>query len=135
MLIIHCCNHYYQSLQMRSGLAYLTETFERVQKNCKKSTSIQISNYQLSFDLFELYNNETMSKEWLHLNDEMILGGSQTKLLMLKNNQSKIGMKVNKFYVLYNKIELSDLEKSLNCYKHFTCRIRRLLTGSHSRAV
>ena len=48
---------------MRSGLAYLTETFERVQKNCKKSTSIQISNYQLSFDLFELYNNETMSKE------------------------------------------------------------------------
>ena len=120
MLIIHCCNHYYQSLQMRSGLAYLTVTFERVQKNCKKSTSIQISNYQLSFDLFELYNNETMSKEWLHLNDEMVLGRRQTKFLMLKNNQSKIVMNclVYKFYALNNKIELSEFNKSMNCNKH-----------------
>ena len=48
------------------------------------------------------------------------LGGRQTKFLMLKNNQSKIRMNslVNKFYVLNNKIELSDLDKSMNCYNY-----------------
>ena len=50
-----------------------------------------------------------MSKEWLHLNDQMILGGRQMKFLMLKNTESKIGMNslVNKFDVLNNQIELS----------------------------
>ena len=70
---------------------------------------MQISNYQLSLELFKLYKDETMSKEWLHLYDQMLLGGRQTKFLMLKSNQLKIVMKslVNKFYVLNNKIDLS----------------------------
>ena len=54
-----------------------------------------------------------------HLNEQMIQGGRQTKFLMLKNNQSKIGMNslVNKFYVLNNKIELSHFNQTMNCYK------------------
>ena len=66
-----------------------------------------------------VYDSETISKEWLHLNDQMILGGRQTKNLMLKNNQSKIGTNslVNKFCVLNNKIELSHFNLTMNCYK------------------
>ena len=53
-------------------------------------------------------------------NDQMSVGGRQTKFLMLKNNQLKIRIKplINKFYVLNYKIELSHFNQKLNCYKY-----------------
>ena len=58
-------------------------------------------------------------------NDQMFFGGRQTKFLMLKNNQLKIGMKRlnNKFYVLNYKIELSHLNQKLNSYKDATKKL------------
>ena len=90
-------NNYHQSLPMRLGLARLTITctshLKRYTLIVKQLMTMQISNYQLSLELFKLYNNATMSEEWLHLNDQMLLGSRQTKFLMLKSNQSKLGMK------------------------------------------
>ena len=68
---------------------------------------------------------ETMSKDWLHLNDQMLLGGRQTQFLMLKNNPSKVGMNslFNKFYVLNSQIKLSHFNLRLNCYKNATKKL------------
>ena len=67
-----------------------------------------------------VYNFGTMSKIWLQLIDQMLLGGTQTKFFMVKNNRSKIGMNslVNKFHVLNNQIELSHFNLKLSFYKN-----------------
>ena len=63
----------------------------------------------------------SQSKEWSHLNNQTIVVGIQRKLLMYKNNESKIGLisLVNKIFDLNNWIDLSDLNLNRNIFSFF----------------
>ena len=58
-------------------------------------------------------------KKWLPLNNQIILGGRQTKFLMYKNKHAKIRQNslANKLYMLHDLIDLSDLNLSQNTLK------------------
>ena len=91
--------------------------FAKIHINCKKSSPAQISNYQLSLELYKWY---IQCQRNGHFSMNMISGGRQTNFLMLKNNHTKLGLNslVNKFHVLNNKINLCYFNLSASCCKN-----------------
>ena len=69
--------------------------------------------------LNKLYNTQSPETEWIALNFQQILTTRQTKFLVIKTNNKRIGnnIVINRLHVLNNKINLSDLNESLSSFK------------------
>ena len=75
--------------------------------------------YKHAILLNKLYNIQLPETEWIALNFQQILTTRQTKFLVIKTNNKRIGNNIlaNRLYVLNNKINLSDLNESLSLFK------------------
>jgi hypothetical protein len=86
-------------------------SFEDLHKNNNKSTPDQYSKYKFSLLLFKLFNSTTKSNEWIHLTNQIIITGRQTKFISSKSNNYKFGLNIltNRFHIISKKIILIHL--------------------------
>ena len=75
--------------------------------------------YKHALMLHKLYNTQLPETEWIALNFQQILTTRQTKILIIKTNNKKVGNNIlaNCLHLLNNKINLSDLSESLASFK------------------
>lgn len=94
-------------------------SFNELHKQNNKSTPEHHSIYKLSLLRHKTFNSSAYDTDWLEFANQIILTGRQTKFLMFKNNNFKIGLNTNtnKFYSLSNLIELDHLNLSFPAYK------------------
>ena len=94
-------------------------SFDDLHKNNNKSTPVHYSKYKLSLLLFKLFNSTTKSNEWIHLTNQIILTGRQTKFISSKCNNYKIGLNIltNRFHEISNRIDLDCFNLSFPNFK------------------
>ena len=95
------------------------QSFISIHTECKRALPDQMMMYKHSLMLHKLYNTQLPETEWIALNFQQILTTRQTKFLTIKTNNKKIGNNIltNRFHLLNNKINLSDLSESLASFK------------------
>ena len=95
------------------------ESFVNVHKNCKRAHPNQILLFKHAILLHKLYNGNLPRAEWLDLNFNQNLTSRQTMFNIVKTNNYLVGNNIlsNRLSVINNKIELNDLNMSLDSYK------------------
>ena len=76
--------------------------------------------YKHALQLHKLYNSSlTNEVEWLMLNDLQVLTSRQTKFVIQKGNNTKVGLNAlaNRLHIINNKIPLSWLNLSVDTFK------------------
>ena len=101
-------------------------SFESLHKMSKRATPENFMKYKLALSLHKLYNVPYNSIEFSSLNENQIFTSRQTKFIIRKNNNLKVGLNClsNRLYVLNNIIPLAWLNDSLSLYK---CKCKKLL--------
>ena len=94
-------------------------SFEEIHKKCNQSTPSHIAQYKNALELFKLFNAALPSKNWIDLNNQIIVNRRQNFFNCIRVNNFKIGLStmVNKFFSLNGKIELKLLNLSYPTYK------------------
>ena len=85
----------------------------------QRATPAQFTTYLHALLLHNVYNDETMSKNWQDLFFNQHFNQRDLTIKFFKNSTYKIGnnLQSNRFTVLNGKIELSWLNESYNCFK------------------
>ena len=95
------------------------QSFVNIHLECKLALPEQMIIYKHSILLHKLYNTELPEVEWTALNFQQLLTSRQTKFLVVKNNNRKVGNNIltNRLHILNNKIILADLNDSIATFK------------------
>jgi hypothetical protein len=95
-------------------------SFHDLHKLCSKPTPGNYSKFKLSLVLYKAFNSIVQDTDWLNFNNQIILTGRQTKFIMFKSNNYKIGLNIitNRFHSISNKIELDHLNLPYPSYKY-----------------
>ena len=85
--------------------------------------------YKTAIQLYKLYNSNDQSLDWVSLNLKQILTTRQTMLMILKTNNTKVGLNTiaNRLSILHGLIPLTWLGDSLNTFK---VKIKKLFLTS-----
>ena len=85
----------------------------------KRGTPTQMSDYKHALQLYKLYNSNSMTDDWVCLNDQQIFNGRNEHFQTIIKANYKIGRNliVNRFRTLNNKIKYSWLNDSYESYK------------------
>ena len=75
--------------------------------------------YKLALCLYKLYNSNFNTFEFTLLNFNQVLTGRQTNFIILKSNNSKVGLNrlANRLHYINNFIPLNWLNQSFDTYK------------------
>ena len=94
-------------------------SFVNLHKMYNRSIPENFLLYKHALALYKLFWSKNMSTEFLALNLNTILTTRQVNFIATRNNKRKVGLNAlaNRFYLLNNRIPLSQLNKSLDCYK------------------
>ena len=94
-------------------------SYLRLHELLKRATPHKIMLYKHANTLFKLYNQQLNSIEFAALNFDQIITSRQTKFLISKNNNLKVGTNAicNRLNVLNGKIPLAWLNLSFNSFK------------------
>ena len=95
------------------------ESFINVHKSCNRANPNQMMLYKHAILLHKLYNGNPPKADWLDLNFQQNLTSRQTKFIITKTNNYLVGNNIltSRLSVLNNKIELKDLNLSLDSFK------------------
>ena len=88
-------------------------------KITKRATPNKIAKYKLALQLHRTFSQMSPENEWMDLNWNQILTSRQTKFIVNRDNNSRVGMNclVNTFHVLKNSIPLMWLNEFIYSYK------------------
>ena len=102
-------------------------SFENIHKMNKRATPETFMTYEGAIQLFKLYNANEPSLDWNSLNENQILTTRQTNFLIMKTNNTKVGLNIltNRTHTEWS-IPLSWLNLSFSAFK---LKCKRLLLG------
>ena len=94
-------------------------SFDNIHIMCNRATPNKMWNYKLALSLFELYNCNYNSLEFVNLNFSQVLTSRQTTFNFLKSNRTRIGLNslANPLHHINDKIPLEWLNLSIGMYK------------------
>ena len=95
------------------------ESFINIHTNLNRATPEKFLLFKHAILLHKLFNTRTPSIEWVDLTFKQTYSQRQTKFYLIKSNNYKIGNNIltNRMAILNNKINLEDLNLSLNGFK------------------
>ena len=101
--------------------------FIRIHEINKRALPANLMLYKLAIQLHKLYNSQTYTNEWLHLNFNQVLTSRQTTFFTHKTNSNKVGINAlsNRLHILNTLIPLDWLNLSINTFKT-KCKIKIL---------
>ena len=96
------------------------ESFATIHINAKRANPEILLIFKHAILLHKLFNNQTPPLEWVDLHFMQTFTTRQTKFNLIKTGKYKVANNIlsNRLTVLNNKIELADLNLSLNIFNH-----------------
>ena len=78
-----------------------------------------MSTYKHALQLYKIFNSNTMSDDWISLNDQQNFNGRNEHLQIINKSNYKVGrnLLVNWFQSLNNKIDYSWFDDSFESFK------------------
>ena len=107
------------ALKLTQKIPNRMQSFINIHIECKRALPEQMILYKHSILLHKLYNNKLPEVEWTALNFQQSLTTRQTKFVVIKNQNRKVGNNIltNRLHILNNKILLNDLNDSIDTFK------------------
>ena len=95
------------------------ESFKDIHYHMKRATPEDLLSFKHAILLHKLFNDQSPTIEWVDLNFNQTFTSRQTKFNSIKTNNYEIDNSIlsNRLSVLNNKIDLNDLNLSLNNFK------------------
>ena len=95
------------------------ESFINIHTNLNRATPEKLLLFKHAILLHKLFNTRTPNIEWVDLAFKQTYSQRQTKFYLIKSNNYKVGNNIltNRLAILNNKINLEDLNLSLNGFK------------------
>ena len=97
----------------------LNTSYEEIHRLAKRGTPTQMSAYKHALQMYKLYNSNSMSDDWVSLNDQQNFNGRNEHVQIYTKSNYKVGknLLVNRFKNLNNKIKFAWLNDSFESYK------------------
>ena len=94
-------------------------SFIRIHEINKRALPANLMIYKLAIQLHRLYNSQTYTNEWVHLNFNQVLTSRQTTFFTHKTNSNKVGMNAlsNRLHILNTLIPLEWLNLTISTFK------------------
>ena len=90
-----------------------------IHRLANRGTPEQVSKYKHALQMYKLFNSNSMSDDWVSLNDQQNFNGRNEHIQIFKKSNYRVGnnLLVNRFHNLNNKIEYSWFNDSFESFK------------------
>ena len=96
------------------------ESFINIHVNAKRATPEKFMIYKHAILLHKLFNTQTPQMEWADIHFKQTFNSRQSNFNIIKSSNFKVGNNIlsNRLSILNQKIELADLNLSLDSFKY-----------------
>ena len=108
------------ALKLAQHIQDRMESFINVHVNAKRATPEKFMIYKHAILLHKLFNTQTPQMEWVDIHFKQTFNSRQSNFNIIKSSNFKVGNNIlsNRLSILNQKIELADLNLSLDSFKY-----------------